>query len=433
MITTEWIYENNSGNTHRYVLGTKGINPLICVGVNPSTASPNVLDRTMKNIEKVAINLGFDSYIMLNLYSQRATDPDEMDVEMNIKYNRQNFHWIDMVLEKRNLTIWAAWGTLIKKRKYLLDNLEVLVDIANKYDCKWIIKGKCSKDGHPHHPLYLGKDAQVQSFNIKSYISNLHSKRKTERLEPYIAADKIYFKSDGVNKLGVTDFNDILWKEIQNRKWFPTKGSNGEYKYIQSADKSLHQLVIDFYFGDETRSEFYSKGYIIEHLDNNGFNCEISNLYFLLKIKNTYKGWYFDKKVTESLLVIAMAIYHIIQDKAFQISIGFNAAFRNAKTGKFLERAYFLYAYDYPIVLQDAESMLEFIMEDKRFNIDEFKTRYRFTNYLIREKIDLELTEEEKDLPSGSPILRNGKVYIINRGEYDKFHLLKPGINNSWT
>lgn len=36
----EWIYKNTSDNKSRFVLGTKGDKPLICFGINPSTAEP---------------------------------------------------------------------------------------------------------------------------------------------------------------------------------------------------------------------------------------------------------------------------------------------------------------------------------------------------------------------------------------------------------
>lgn len=42
----QWLYEHNDDNSARYVLGTVGENPLVCFGVNPSTAEPNALDAT---------------------------------------------------------------------------------------------------------------------------------------------------------------------------------------------------------------------------------------------------------------------------------------------------------------------------------------------------------------------------------------------------
>ena len=39
-----WIYIHNADNTVRYVLGTKGEKPLFCLGINPSTATPEKAD-----------------------------------------------------------------------------------------------------------------------------------------------------------------------------------------------------------------------------------------------------------------------------------------------------------------------------------------------------------------------------------------------------
>lgn len=69
-----WIYENSASNYYRYLLGEKGDNPLICFGVNPSTATPYDLDPTIVQIRNRAKQLGHDGWMMINLYPQRATD-----------------------------------------------------------------------------------------------------------------------------------------------------------------------------------------------------------------------------------------------------------------------------------------------------------------------------------------------------------------------
>ena len=37
----KWIYAPNFYSEYRYILGTRGKNPLICIGINPSTARPD--------------------------------------------------------------------------------------------------------------------------------------------------------------------------------------------------------------------------------------------------------------------------------------------------------------------------------------------------------------------------------------------------------
>lgn len=93
MKNVNWIYENDSKTDVRYVLGIEGEHPLICFGINPSTAKPNELDNTLKSVDRLARSNGFDSWIMLNIYPQRATNPK--DIHQNI----------DEHLQKRTLTL----------------------------------------------------------------------------------------------------------------------------------------------------------------------------------------------------------------------------------------------------------------------------------------------------------------------------------------
>ena len=70
-----WLYEKNRNNTARYILGETGKKPLVCVGINPSTAAPNNLDRTLTNVKRFSELNGYDGWLMLNVYPQRSTDP----------------------------------------------------------------------------------------------------------------------------------------------------------------------------------------------------------------------------------------------------------------------------------------------------------------------------------------------------------------------
>ena len=167
----KWLYAPNFYSEYRYILGTRGKNPLICIGINPSTAQPGDLDNTLKSVERIALGNGFDSFIMFNVYAQRATDPDAMEKQCNLALHRENMAAFRYVLSiSKNPTVWAAWGTIIEKREYLSQCLLDMVSIGQQYGAKWVCAGKCSKKGHPHHPLYLRKDEQVRPFGIEEYL-----------------------------------------------------------------------------------------------------------------------------------------------------------------------------------------------------------------------------------------------------------------------
>jgi hypothetical protein len=167
-----WIYKNTEDNKARFVLGEHGEKILICIGINPSTAEPNNLDKTLTSVKKISANQGFDGWIMLNLYPQRATNPNDLDTSINKEYHRLNFHHIDLVLKANDCVVWAAWGALIGKRPYLKTCLKDIADISRKYSIEWKTIGKKSIDGHPHHPLYLSHDLNLDSFDIEYYLTN---------------------------------------------------------------------------------------------------------------------------------------------------------------------------------------------------------------------------------------------------------------------
>jgi hypothetical protein len=170
----KWLYAPNFYSEYRYILGTRGKNPLICIGINPSTAKPDDLDNTLKSVERIAHGNGFDSFIMFNVYAQRATDPDAMEKTCNHALHRENLEAFRYVLSiSKEPTVWAAWGTIIEKRKYLPDCVRDMVELGQELGAKWVCAGKRSKKGHPHHPLYLRKDELIRDFDVESYLASL--------------------------------------------------------------------------------------------------------------------------------------------------------------------------------------------------------------------------------------------------------------------
>ena len=175
----KWLYIPCRYSEYRYILGTKGENPLICIGINPSTAEPDNLDNTLKSVERIALNNGYDSFIMFNVYPQRATDPDCMEKEMNAFMHKQNMEAFKYILsiygKGHKPAIWAAWGTIIEKRPYLKLCVKEMIEIGKGFNDEWYTVGARSKlKGHPHHPLYLKKDSLIDSFtDISQYLDRL--------------------------------------------------------------------------------------------------------------------------------------------------------------------------------------------------------------------------------------------------------------------
>ena len=168
----KWLYAPNFYSEYRYILGTRGKHPLICIGINPSTAEPDHLDNTLKSVERIALGNGFDSFIMFNVYAQRATDPDAMERQCNLALHRENLKAFRFVLSiSEQPVVWAAWGAIIEKRDYLADCIRDMVAVGQEYGAQWCCAGAISKKGHPHHPLYLRKDEKLKPFDVEHYLN----------------------------------------------------------------------------------------------------------------------------------------------------------------------------------------------------------------------------------------------------------------------
>ena len=170
----KWLYAPNFYSEYRYILGTRGERPLICIGINPSTARPDALDNTLKSVERIALGNGFDSFLMFNVYAQRATSPDDMERLCNEALHRENMEAFRYVLGlSEDPAVWAAWGAIIEKREYLPRCLRDMLRAGEEYGARWYCAGAISKKGHPHHPLYLRKDEVLREFDVKGYLERL--------------------------------------------------------------------------------------------------------------------------------------------------------------------------------------------------------------------------------------------------------------------
>ena len=97
-----WLYVPDFYTEYRYVLGTKGDFPVICIGINPSTAEPDNLDPTLKSVARIAESTGLDSWLMFDVYAQRATRPDDMDRNRNERLHAEN-------MEEMNAYMLKTW------------------------------------------------------------------------------------------------------------------------------------------------------------------------------------------------------------------------------------------------------------------------------------------------------------------------------------
>ena len=164
---TEWIYVTEDDNV-RYALGTSGENTLICIGINPSTASPDKLDPTLKSVERITYNNGYDSYLMINIYPVRCTEFKKLNMNECRYYHKRNLEEITKLLRQleQPYNIWLAYGNLIEEEKHMKKYLKDILKELAKYKCNYYCTG-LTKKANPRHPLYQKSTTKLEEYKIK--------------------------------------------------------------------------------------------------------------------------------------------------------------------------------------------------------------------------------------------------------------------------
>ncbi len=174
--TEEYVWEQD--NENRYVLGQISDSTLICIGLNPSDATPAFPDMTYYKVLRLTKVNNFKSAVMLNLYPYRCEDRKKLPSEKNDDVERTNLKKIEETIEaikqkssNKPLTVLASWGGGINKRKYLKDCLLKIYELLQKYNVEWKRIDNKDEHEHPQHPS-RAKIAELQGFKIKDYIKN---------------------------------------------------------------------------------------------------------------------------------------------------------------------------------------------------------------------------------------------------------------------
>jgi len=163
------MYITSDDNAYRYALGSIGKKTFVVFGINPSTATDTESDRTITRIKSFAGSFGCDGWIVFNLYPQRATDPNELDMELNVEAHKKNLESITSVLSLESEFVYcAAWGNLINKREFLPNCFS---DICGSLGpVSWYSIGHLTNSGNPRHPLYLLATEELVPFSTGTYL-----------------------------------------------------------------------------------------------------------------------------------------------------------------------------------------------------------------------------------------------------------------------
>jgi len=151
-----WIYLGNE--TERYVLGEVGKTNMLIFGINPSSATPDNPDNTIRKVRSILAKNYYDGWIMMNLHPQRTADPKALT--NNEQLLRNNSTVLNFVLDNLPISdVWYAWGNAIDElsavRRSLQNSLAEIKVVLSERNLKRYHYGELTKKGNPRHPLYM--------------------------------------------------------------------------------------------------------------------------------------------------------------------------------------------------------------------------------------------------------------------------------------
>lgn len=204
--------------------------------------------------------------------------------------------------------------------------------------------------------------------------------------------DSIYFQDEKMKRLGYTDYDVELLTKIKAVKWTVSKG---RYLYSSSLRKSLHQLVMIHWYGEEAFAEAKKKGFIVEHHNNEGFDCRISNLSFALDRHNKAKAFTYDQDRLEVMSKMAVNFYKDFKSGQYQITVGCNKPHYLVINNKVVNvtAIYLLYIDDFFRTMTDATILINEMQKNGKLKL----SGLRYEKLLYEEAIlvDLEPGQEE--------------------------------------
>jgi len=216
--------------------------------------------------------------------------------------------------------------------------------------------------------------------------------------------DEIHIFRPLWGKLAITTYREDYFEELCSLTW--TK--SGEYLRSSKLEMQLHRYIMAKWYGDTVLEEMTKNGFIVDHINNDGFDCRISNLEFLSSDENKAKGFTLDKQTQQMKNHVALSIFKDFSTNKYQITLGFNDFYAEYNDGMLFPvvALKLLYDCDYRIVINDAREIL--LLANQKKIINPNKLNFIDKRVIYSQKVDL--TPEEQN---GCIIQRDGKYLLI--------------------
>jgi hypothetical protein len=169
--------------------------------------------------------------------------------------------------------------------------------------------------------------------------------------------DIVFISNPSWDFIASASIRDDYADELENVTW----SKNGSYLYSSRLKVYLHVYIMQKWYGDDVYEEMRKNQYVVDHMDNDGHNCCIDNLCFLINDENKAKGMTVDK-MSQDRSHIALTMIKDFQTQLIQMTIHFNypatAVISGLSKPAVIELVYLLYDCEYEMVINDARSIL---------------------------------------------------------------------------
>ncbi len=101
----------------------------------------------MQSAQRIALSNGYDSFLMFNVYAQRATRPDDMErcLQRRPSTPKTGRPSGTCSPSPQRPAVWAAWGNIIEKRGYLMDCMRDFAADGQAAGARWFTAGPLLK------------------------------------------------------------------------------------------------------------------------------------------------------------------------------------------------------------------------------------------------------------------------------------------------
>ena len=197
---------------------------------------------------------------------------------------------------------------------------------------------------------------------------------------------RIFFKREDGSLLGETNYKLEVWTEISSVNWYVKDKDLEERKktYIYTGSNKfggyndLHQIVMILWYGLDRLKQAYKKEFIVEHHDNNAFNCLVENLSFASRDINLAKAHTYDKEKKAALPVVGINFFKDFSTQRYQVTVGFNKPFIINADGelKGITTLFLIYEDDFRTVFQDITNLLYNLVTHHKFQLSKLQHIY---------------------------------------------------------